>query len=103
MSKNPNVVFLAMNVGDDNERMAEWWDDKGYGFPTLNDADDLAQQYGIKAFPSSIIIGPDGKVLKAKVGSLHELESELGKNRSVKKSQSKKRRSRLKWIKVKNN
>lgn len=74
LADNPNVVILAMNVGDDNEMMAEWWKERGYTFPTLHDADDLAEKYGIKAFPSSVMIGPDGKVLHAQVGSLHELE-----------------------------
>ena len=78
-SKNPNVVILAMNVGDDNDRMKEWWKKKKYGFPTLNDADQLAQEYGIKAFPSSILIGPDGKVMAATVGSCYELEGDLEK------------------------
>ena len=76
-SKNPNVVILAMNVGDDNEKMKTWWKEKKYGFPTLNDADELAREYGVKAFPSSILIGPDGKVIAATVGSCYELEDEL--------------------------
>lgn len=76
---NPSVVILAMNVGDENEKMKSWWADKKYSFPTLNDADDMAKTYGIKAFPSSVLIGPDGKVLTAQVGSCYELEGELKK------------------------
>jgi peroxiredoxin len=76
-AKNPNVVLLAMNVGDENEKMKAWWKKGKYTFPTLNDADDLAKQYGIKAFPSTIIIGPDGKVLHAAVGSPTEVEAAL--------------------------
>ncbi len=74
---NPNVVILAMNVGDENERMATWWAEQEYSFPTLNDADELTGQYGIKAFPSTILIGPDGRVLEAIVGSAHDLEEQL--------------------------
>ena len=76
-AKNPNVVVIAMNVGDDNEKMKQWWNEKKYTFPTLNDADQLAQTYGIQAFPSSVLIGPDGKVIAATVGSCYELEDEL--------------------------
>ena len=76
---NPKVVILAMNVGDDNEKMAKYWADKKYTFPTLNDADELARQYGIKSFPSAILIGPDGMVIHAEVGSASDLEKELQK------------------------
>ncbi len=76
-ANHPNVVILAMNVGDENEKMNNWWKEKKYTFPTLNDADELAGQYGIKAFPSSILIGPDGTVLKATVGSVSDLEGAL--------------------------
>lgn len=77
--KNSDVVILAMNVGDDNGAMKKWWEKKKYGFPTLNDADELAKNYGIKAFPSSILIGPDGKVIEATVGSAYSLEPALKK------------------------
>lgn len=78
-ASNPNVVVLAMNVGDENERMASWWKDKKYKFRSLNDADQLAQKYGIKAFPSSILIGPKGNVLEATIGSSYALEGALEK------------------------
>ena len=78
-AKNPNVVILAMNVGDDNDKMAKYWASKKYTFPTLNDADELAKAYGIKAFPSTILIGPDGHVLHASVGSASQFEAQLEK------------------------
>ncbi|MHC4908570.1 MAG: TlpA family protein disulfide reductase [Planctomycetota bacterium] len=76
-AKNPQIVILAMNVGDDNDKMKKWWAEKKYTFPTLNDADELAGAYGIKAFPASIVIGPDGMVLHATVGSAHEVEKQI--------------------------
>ena len=78
-ANNPDVVILAMNVGDDNEKMAKWWAEKKYTFPTLNDADELTGAYGVRAFPSAILIGPDGTVLNAIVGAAHDLEDELEK------------------------
>jgi peroxiredoxin len=74
---DPKIAILAMNVGDDNEKMKTWWAEKKYTFPTLNDADDLSKKYGIKAFPSTIVIGPEGTVLLAKVGSPSSFESEI--------------------------
>jgi|GEM_PF-5471721 hypothetical protein len=76
---NPNVVILAMNVGDENEKMATWWKQKKYGFRTLNDADKMVEIYGIKAFPSTVLIGPDGKVIKTSIGSAHTLKRTLNK------------------------
>ncbi len=76
---NPDVVILAMNVGDENEKMASWWKEKKFGFPTLNDADEAAGKYGIIAFPSSVLIGPDGKVLESSIGSAYTLEKALKK------------------------
>lgn len=78
-AKNPNVVILAMNVGDENERVVDWWKEKKYEFRTLHDADKLASTYGIKAFPSSVLIDPNGKVVRATVGSAYVLEAELQK------------------------
>ena len=78
-SDNPDVVILAMNVRDDNQKMAEYWVEKKYTFPTLNDADDLAGQYGIKAYPSTILIGPDGTVILTAVGSVSSIEEKIEK------------------------
>lgn len=74
---NPDVVVLAMNVGDTNKKAAKYWRDKGYDFRMLHDADKLASEYGVSAFPSSILIGPDGKVLAAQIGSAHSLKGAL--------------------------
>ncbi len=78
-SDNPDFVILAMNVRDDNKKMAEYWAEKKYSFPTLNDADDLARQYGIKAYPSTILIGPDGTVILTAVGSVSSIEEKIEK------------------------
>ena len=40
---------------------------------------ELSGAYGVRAFPSAILIGPDGKVLNAIVGAAHDLEDELEK------------------------
>lgn len=74
---NDRVVILAMNVGDENAKAEKYWADNKFTFPTLHDADELSKAYGIKAFPSSILIGPDGKVVYATVGSAHDVESQL--------------------------
>ncbi len=79
LADNPKVAILAMNVGDPDEKVAKWWKEKKYGFRTLNDADDLTREYGIKVFPSSVLIGPDGKVIAIRMGSADLLEGVLEK------------------------
>lgn len=76
---NPNVVILAMNTMDDNEKMNAWWKKNEYTFPSLHDADDLANEYGVRVFPTSHLIGPDGKVIETQIGSAYVLESALEK------------------------
>ena len=78
-ANNPDIVILAMNVGDENDKMTKWWKEKKYTFPSLHDADDLAEKYGIKAFPTTIMIGPDGTVLAAQVGSPTAIEAAIEK------------------------
>lgn len=77
--KNPKVAILAMNVMDPNDKMAKYWREKNYTFPTLNDADSLADEYGVRAFPSAYLIGPDGKVVRAAMGPAHLLAKHLEK------------------------
>ena len=77
LKKAKDAVVLALNVGDQNDKVVKYWKEKGYGFPTLQDADSLAGKYGIKAFPSAILIDPEGKVVAAQVGSVTQLESAL--------------------------
>lgn len=62
-----------------DQKMSEFWAEKKYTFPTLNDADDLARQYGIKAYPSTILIGPDGTVILTAVGSVSSIEERIEK------------------------
>ena len=58
---------------------SRYWAEEKYTFPTLKDADELARQYGIKAYPSMILIGPDGLVIHAESGSARNREVELKK------------------------
>ena len=66
-----------MNTIDDNKEMANWWAEKKYTFPSFNDADNLANACGIKAMPSSIVIGPEGMIRHAAAGSAHEFEKQI--------------------------
>lgn len=71
------VVFLAMDVGDDNDRMSAYWAEQGFTFPSLQDADELAGLMGVRAYPSVIVIGRDGTVLHTEAGSAGDLGERL--------------------------
>jgi len=73
------VVFLAMDVGDDNDRMSAYWAEQGFTFPALQDADELAGLMGVRAYPSVIVIGRDGTVLHTEAGSTGDLGERLEK------------------------
>ena len=72
-----DVIVLAMNVMDDNKKLNAWWEDKGYTFPTLHDADELSQKHGIMGFPTTTVIGPDGTVVRHGIGSAYEYASTI--------------------------
>jgi thiol-disulfide isomerase/thioredoxin len=78
-ANNPKVVILAMNVLDDNDRLASWWKTKEYTFPTLHDADALSRAHRINGFPTSTLIGPDGTVLRHGMGAAHEYGADVEK------------------------
>lgn len=76
---DPRVVVLALNVGDGNAKMARYWKERGYTFPALNDADALVEEYGLVAYPTAYLIGPDGRILAFATASAHTLEPQLEK------------------------
>jgi peroxiredoxin len=67
-----NVDVLAINVGDADERVQEFVKDRELkmtiGLGGEIDRSAVAKAYGAQAFPTSYLIGPDGKVVWRKVG-----------------------------------
>lgn len=71
------VDVIGLNVGDDADAMRRFWAAAGYTFPTLAGADDPAEAYGVQAFPSVVVVGPDGRVLHAEAGPASGLGDRL--------------------------
>lgn len=68
-----DVAILALNNGADTEDVVKnYWDKSGYTFPAVIDvageAGANARSLRAKAFPTNIVVGPDGRVLYASVG-----------------------------------
>jgi peroxiredoxin len=73
-------VLLAFNAGDPASDAAAFASQKGLSFPVLLDPNtNLLNNLGIRSFPTSILIGPDGVVKAIHVGMFtpQSLEAEI--------------------------
>jgi thiol-disulfide isomerase/thioredoxin len=62
-------ILLAINVGEDREVVKKFARTKGYTFPILLDKDgQLATSFSVRAFPTTLIINKQGKVVGGFVG-----------------------------------
>jgi len=68
-----DIAIYALNSGADSlDVIREYWDDEGFAFPALLErgaqVGHAARDLGVKAYPTNIVLDPDGKVLYASVG-----------------------------------
>lgn len=71
------VVFLALNQEEPQETVAEFMKAKNWDFPVGLDDGQVALRFGVNSFPTTIVIGPDGKVAFVNVGAQPENEVKL--------------------------
>jgi thiol-disulfide isomerase/thioredoxin len=66
-----DFIILAVNVGEDKDTVERFIKNSDFNFKVLLDIDTrVAAQYGISAFPTSILIDENGEVLKAVRGAM---------------------------------
>lgn len=73
-------VLLAVNAGDSRQEAASFATQKGLAFPVLLDpGTQLLNQLAIHSFPTSILVGKDGKVKTIHMGmfTAENIEAEL--------------------------
>ena len=64
------ILAVNMTTQDTAASAISYFEDQGYSFPMLLDADgEVARQYQIHALPTSVLIGPDGIVQKVVIGA----------------------------------
>jgi len=68
-----DIVILAVNTGADSRDVVEkYWDKSGFSFPALLDVvgkrGATTEALGAMAFPTNLVVGPDGNVRFASVG-----------------------------------
>jgi cytochrome c-type biogenesis protein len=69
--KQDGFVVLAVNAGEDGSIVRSFIQQNAFTFPVLQDSNtDLLNALGIRSFPTSIVVGRDGKVKLVQVGML---------------------------------
>lgn len=71
--KDKDVAMLAIDVGESKEEVEKWMDEKGFDFSfdiLLDKNQEIAKQYYITAFPTTIIIDKEGYVYAGGQGAL---------------------------------
>ena len=68
LAETENVIAVAVNSGDD-EALKAYLGEKGLTYPVINDEESaIASAFKISVFPTTIIVGKDGKVFWAESG-----------------------------------
>ena len=61
-SRGSDVVVLTVNVKDPLSRIQQFVSRNGFTFPVVSDRQGaMARQWGVKVFPTSVLISPQGK------------------------------------------
>ncbi|HZT43871.1 MAG TPA: sigma-70 family RNA polymerase sigma factor [Chthonomonadaceae bacterium] len=73
--KNRGFDMVSINGTDDSKAIRAFFREQRYTFPAgiaphkrRRNIDDLAWQYGVQAYPTNFLIGPDGRVLWSGIG-----------------------------------
>ena len=63
------LLVLAVNAGDSEEEIREVFEKNKFSFtPVRQKEDEVSGAYGVRAYPTNYVVGPDGKVLARCVG-----------------------------------
>lgn len=64
-----DVVFLCVNIGDEKEVIAKWWEEEGFTLRAVRQKqDEVSRAFGVQAYPTNYVLGPDGRVRYRGVG-----------------------------------
>ena len=63
------VVVVALNLGEDPERARSFIKRQGYTFRVGADQDRaIAERFGVRAIPTLVVVGTDGRIAWTRVG-----------------------------------
>jgi peroxiredoxin len=63
------VGVLAVAADDSEDAMRQFMTENGYTFPVMLDGNSAAAQYGVRAIPTTVVIDPQGRVVKTLIGA----------------------------------
>ncbi len=76
--KDKGVVFYAVNLQEDNDKVNKFLDGKDYTLNVLMDREGkVAQEFGVGGIPHSVVIGLDGKIADLHIGFSENMKSHL--------------------------
>ncbi len=76
--KDRGVVFYAVNIAEQPEKVKKLMDGKGWSFPVVLDRSaKIARSFGVGPIPHSVVIGRDGKIAHVHVGYSSGLRATL--------------------------
>lgn len=65
-----DVQFYAVNLSDEKKVIADYWKEGEFDFPPVRQEDgEVSKAFGVRAYPTNYVIGPDGKVVWRGVGA----------------------------------
>jgi AhpC/TSA family len=68
-SQRQDVEFLAVDLNDSTKVISTWWRDSGFKLRAVQQHEgDVSAAFGVQAYPTNYVIGPDGKVIWCGVG-----------------------------------
>lgn len=71
------MEFLAVCISDSQKALTSFMQKNGYTFPSaLDEPGIVAMKYGIQGVPTSILISPEGKILKIQVRMMNQKQLE---------------------------
>ncbi len=78
--KDKEVVFFAVNLGEEKEKITSFLKKIGISIPVLMDKDGgVADLYRVKSIPRLVVIGKDGFIKSGHTGFSAEMKEELKK------------------------
>jgi peroxiredoxin len=72
LNKENGFVILAVNMGESKAAVQGFVSQYGLSFPILMDSGTVAKLYYIDPLPTSVLVGPDGKIKKVILGAMEE-------------------------------
>lgn len=62
-TRDKDVIILAVNVGESKDKVKKFIEKNNYSFPVvLDENQEVAQNYGVQGFPTTLFIDEDGFV-----------------------------------------